>query len=65
MTDERQGGENKGGEKGGMMVSDRVGENEGKRKKGESLRGEGSVIKRNGVGGGCRQGGWQGGRKIL
>lgn len=44
----------KGGKKRGMMVSDRVGENEEKRKKGESLwgKGGGGVIERNGVGGG-------------
>lgn len=40
-TDERQG-KNRG-EKGGMMVSDRVGENEGERKKGESLWGKKGV----------------------
>lgn len=35
-----------------MMVSDRMGENEEKRKKGERLWGEGGVIERYGVGGG-------------
>lgn len=50
----RDGGK-KGGKKREMMVSDRVGENEEKRKKGESLwgkRGGGGVLERNGMGGG-------------
>lgn len=43
------------------MVSDRVGENEGKRKKGESLWvGRRGVMGGNGVGGG---GGWGAGRE--
>lgn len=52
----------KNGREGGMMVSDRVGENEGERKKREKPVGEEGVgaIERNGVGGG---GGGEAGRE--
>lgn len=45
------GGKNRG-EKGGMMVSDRVGENEGERRKEKACGGSRGGIGRNGVGGG-------------
>lgn len=48
------------------MVSDRVGENEGERRKGESLwREGGGVIEKKRGGRRWGRGGWEGGRKIL